>query len=469
MNTAKVYTMFLPCYAPQRDEILNRLHARLDDIEFVGLDELAAIMSTKGREEAYRHIAERREELDGLLVFGGYLDRELTSFGLPVVMVRSLFGVGDWDKGLLSFYKGEKLVTASLSDSDLSLDVSAARFDDLVAKVNLLVALKRAKGTKLLVVQEPEILGSYDILGMDFHVPLPHDYDRVYAQTLREIGPEVAHASLVELNEEIVGVDEAEASDVADLWIEQAEEVRETNREEILKAARLYLAMERLMEKYRADGITIRSLVPWVGGLIDVTPCLANTELNRQLRVGVCEGLVNSAITEMFAMYATGNPSFIGDILGIDRIHDTVTLAHCQCPINPYGDETVPHTIRSHALQTANEMLPADYPEAGSSLGAAVQVHLPLGEPVTALKFNLYDKTIAVSTGVSVSGDELYTSFQDILCRTKVVMKTDTELFEKKYDTARFGVHRNIVYGDHRTMLKDLAALLGFEVVEEDR
>jgi L-fucose isomerase-like protein len=300
-------------------------------------------------------------------------------------------------------------------------------------------------------------------LGMDFHSPLPEDYNEVYSQTLKEMGPELMDASLIELNEEMGKVDQKEAGRIADMWIAEAKEVRETNREEVLKAARLYLGMERLMAKYGATGIAIRSLVPWVKGMIDVTPCLANTELNRQSRVGVCEGLVNSAITELFGFYVTSNPSFVGDVVGIDRINDTVTFAHCQCPINPHGSDRVPYVIRSHALQKGNKMLPDDYPEAGSTLSAAVQVELPTDETVTAIKFSFYDRKIALSTGVSVPGDESYKDFEDILCRTKLVMKTNSAAFESKYDTATFGVHRNIIYGDHTQVVKDLSKLMGFQ------
>ena len=463
----RLYTIFLPCYAAKRDELLGELQRRLEDVEFIGLDELSGIMSTEGRDQAYRSIGEVQDQIDGILVFGGYLDRDLVSFGLPVLMVRSLFGVGDWEKGILSFYRDDKVVTACLSDFDISSRASTSRFDDLVDKMRLISALKKMRDSRLLVVQEAEILGSYDILGMDFHSPLPEDYDEVYSQRLKEMGPEVTHASLSELNEEIGKTDENEAGRIADMWIKEAQEVRETNREEVFKAAKVYLGMERLMERYGATGIAIRSLVPWVREVLNATPCLANTELNKQLRVGVCEGLVNSAITEMLGLYVTGNPSFVGDVVGIDRVNDTVTFAHCQCPINPHGSDRVPYILRSHALQKGNKMLPDNYPEAGPTLSAAVQVELPMDEMVTAVKFSIYDRKIAVSTGVSVSGAEFYRDFENILCRTKLVMKTNSAAFESKYDTTTFGVHRNIIYGDHTQALRDLSKLMGFRVVEE--
>jgi len=76
---------------------------------------------------------------------------------------------------------------------------------------------------------------------------------------------------------------------------------------------------------------------------------------------------------------------------------------------------------------------------------------------------------MGVSTGISASGYDFYKKFDDILCRTKLVMKTDTEAFEKNFDTISLGVHRNLIFGDHRQTFKDLSALIGYEVVEEDR
>ena len=200
-----------------------------------------------------------------------------------------------------------------------------------------------------------------------------------------------------------------------------------------------------------------------------MTPCLANTELNKQLKVGVCEGLVSNGITELFGIYIAGKPSFIGDVVGIDTINDTVTFAHCQSPINPHGNDRVPYVIRSHALQKENKMFPENYPEIGKSVSAAVKVDLPTNEVVTIIKISIYHKKIAISTGITVPGRELYKDFDDRLCRTKLVVKTNAKAFEEYYDTITFGVHRNILFGDYRETIKNMAAIIGYEVIEEDR
>jgi len=472
MNEEKtnIYTLFLPCYSSKKNEILNKLQESCKDANFIGFDELSGIMDVKGAAKIYQNIRKLKDTLDGILIFGGYLDNSLTSLELPIIMVRALLGTGDWDKGILNFYRNKKVLSVCLSDVDKSLSFSSSRFNDLLEKIKLIIALKKIKNSKLLCIQESDILGSYDISGMDFHIPLPDDYNGVYSKRLKEIGLIIEHISLTDLNREIQKIKENEAEEITNIWIKEAEEVTKgTNKEEILKSAKMYLGVRNLMEEYNANGITIRSLVPWVKGIINVTPCLVNTELNKQLKVGVCEGLVNSAVTEMFGIYIADEPSFIGDVVGIDKINETITFAHCQSPINPHGDDRVPYIIRSHALQRGNKMLPDDYPEAGSNPSAVVEVKLPIDEVATAVKFSLYNKKIAVSKGITVPGEKLYKDFNNILCRTKLVIKTDTDAFEKKYDTVTFGVHRNIFYGDLREKIKDLATLIGFEVIEEDK
>lgn len=462
MNTekSKIYTMFLPCYLSIKDRLLNKLKDKCKDVDFLGFDDLAGSMDTEGRTRAYRKIRNLKNELNGIIVFGSYLDYKITDIGLPVIMVRALLGIGEWQKGMISFYKNRKILTACLSNVDISSLFSSLRFDDLLHKVRLIVALKKVKESRLLCIQEQDILGSYDVSGMDFHIPLPEDYKEVYSNNLKEIGLDVVHASLTELNKEIEKVKEKEAERIADMWISQAKEVtEETDKGEVLKAAKMYLGVKEMMLKYGATGIAIRSLVPWMRKMLNVTPCLVIAELNKQLKVGVCEGLVNNAITQMFGIYIANRPSFVGDVIGIDTINEVVTFAHCQAPINPHGNDKVPYIIRSFVHTSM----------AGLSPGAVLKVELPIDETITVTKFSLYHKKIAISSGITVPGGKFYKDFDNIGCRTKVVMQTNAEAFERNYDTHTFGVHRNIIYGDYRKEIKNLATLIGLEVVEEDK
>ena len=446
LGNAKIYVVGNP---EKINKVLTELQSRCGGVDFVGGDATLNIQRMK----------ELKAELDGILVFGTYLDRELGSIGLPTIMVKDLWS---WEKGIQRFYRDYKVLTTCLSETDLSPSISSQRLDDLTEKTKLIVALSKVKKSRLLDITHQET-----IQPCDQRDSKPSNYDESYPKILKELfGLEVVKISFESLNKEIECIEAKEAEEIADRWINEAQKVSNTTREHVVKSAKMYLAVVKLMQQYNANSVTMSGWSGFADGKIDAFPCLGNTELSKKLIPNNCESLIDALVTEMLGIYIMGRPGFVGDTV-VDPLNGVIIWGHCKCPINPHGDDRVPYIIRSHALQKWNRRLPEDYPEAGSTLSAVVQVRLPTDEAVTAVKLSLYERKIALSTGVSVPGRGLYTDFDDILCRTKLVMKTDTEAFERKYDTVTFGVHRNIIYGDHRERFKDLAVLLGYEVVEE--
>jgi hypothetical protein len=299
-NKTHIFTIYLHGFTAIIDNIIAKLTSVLPDIEFVGPFLLRGILDEKGKSKIFKEIENQRENIDGILVFGGILDQRITSFDLPVIMVRGLWIPGDWQKGTFYYYGNEKIITASLSAVDISQEASKARYHDLISKLKLIRTIKKLKKSKLLLVQEKKVLGQYDIFGMDYHVPLPEDYISQYSENLKELQLNIEHLDLNLLLNHLPYIDHDEAVNISKKWISDSVNLnQETNEEQVTEAAKLYIAMKNLIDKYEASGILIRSLVPWSEGILPVTPCLPNTQLNRQLKVGVCEGLVNSAVTEL--------------------------------------------------------------------------------------------------------------------------------------------------------------------------
>jgi len=98
-----------------------------------------------------------------------------------------------------------------------------------------------------------------------------------------------------------------------------------------------------------------------------------------------------------------------------------------------------------------------------------VQVDLPADEPVTVAKVSVHDKKLALFTGKAVAGERLFPDWDDILCRTKLAIDVEAQRIFGNVDWWTFGNHRVVFYGDHRQEFKDLATLLGFEAIEEDK
>jgi len=88
--------------------------------------------------------------------------------------------------------------------------------------------------------------------------------------------------------------------------------------------------------------------------------------------------------------------------------------------------------------------------------------------PVTVTRLSMFDRAIAVFTGTGVAGSRFFPHWEDLACRTKLAVQTRADVLLRNVDWRMFGVHRVAFYGNHRQTMKDLAALIGFDTVEED-
>ena len=50
-----------------------------------------------------------------------------------------------------------------------------------------------------------------------------------------------------------------------------------------------------------------------------------------------------------------------------------------------------------------------------------------------------------------------------------MIASVDAKKVQRRFSPGEYGIHRAATYGDLREKVKDLAILLGFEVMEEDR
>jgi len=169
------------------------------------------------------------------------------------------------------------------------------------------------------------------------------------------------------------------------------------------------------------------------------------------------ETLTDCLITQQLGLYITGSGGLLGDY-NIDPFNNTAIVCHCEGTFKPYGDERrSPYIIRNLPFVEEN------------TGGACVQTNYPIGETVTVAKIGMYKKKLSIFTGETVSGEEFFPYWDDILGRNKVILKTDAKALLENVDWKTFGNHRAVFFGDYRQEFKDLAKLIGFEVVEKDR
>ena len=446
----RIYLIYHPDMKVMKNqEILEKLKDKCEDVEFVGEVELVK------PEEAILNIKEQKEDLDGLLVFGPPPD-ELISVGLPVVAVYPL-----WGRWMPPFdaYEENKVVTSCLPViGDRDPYVYSLRVEDIARKVKLIDAIARMKELKVLVVTDLPLLGYFEPMGLQIERSR-EEYERIYLDGLEEtFGTELVPVPQEELFEKMNETEDEEARKVAEKWINEAITIRGTNEAEVLKSAKLYLAMKELMDKHSCGAITTEGY-GWPGFEKGFFPSqgLPSSQFCTDGIVATSETLIDSLITQQLGLYVTGRPSFNGDYI-IDPLNNIAIIGHCEGSFSPYGDgRRVHYVIRNLPLMEEN------------TGGACVQINYPIGETVTVAKVSIYEKKISVFTGKTVCGEELFPYWDDILCRTKVAIKTDAKALFENVDWRTFGNHRVAFYGDCRQEFKDLAKLIGFEVVEKDK
>lgn len=355
--------------------------------------------------------------------------------GKPVAIYSQPFSGHDWMYVPRLQKSGVRLIMAPSRD--------LAEIDRLAALLRVPVRMKQSK---IILMGEP---------GCAAGTGAARDFDQVRTK----IGPEVIEVTPAEF----IGVHESIAvadaqREAQDYWFSQARDIKEPTHEEIVKSCQTYLAMKKLMIEQGAQAITVKCL----GGIPIQTlgyPCLGFSRLLDDGLVGACEADMDSTLTMLMFLYAFGLPGFITDPL-IDTAKNAVIHAHCVAPTKMRGPESkrLPFSIRNHR---------------DDNKGASLEVFMDedLGQKVTWAKLANLD-TILVATGTITE----ICDFEDRGCRTQLVAEVDNsrELFQNwgggvLPDDMMTLLHRVLYYGDHTENVKDLAHLMGLNVLLEGK
>lgn len=306
--------------------------------------------------------------------------------------------------------------------------IASSHFKDVVRAVHLFEVIKSLEQSKILIVT-----GGGDI------TPTARRVKELFGTTLEEV-------SVEEVNSAYRRVRTRSAQEWADKWVREAKKVVEPTPEDILKAARLYLAVKSIMNVRGGDAITINCLGLVYSGRLEAYPCLAWFQLNNEGSTGCCEADVDSTITQLMMRYMTGRPGYISDPV-LDTATNRIIYAHCVAMSKPFGPDgpANPYIIRSHA-------------EDGK--GASIQSLLPIGEKITTLRISIWDNSIILHTGKTVANID-----DPKGCRTKLAAEVDARKILRNWTHTW---HRVTFYGDWREDVKSFAKLKGLKVIEED-
>ena len=278
-GNTKIYTVFVNqgCSCPAggtpkglttNEEVLHKLKSECSGIDFIARD---LTKPDTGLKTVLDELEVPKEGLDGVLILGALGNREykLAFTGLPTICVYNLFEWMNIPYKLYNTekensiktgggeYKGGRILTAQLDRRNVcDPSVSSAMFEDLVNKIKIIQAIKKLKESRILVVTPNEYLAQVDYQG-DANKRFPENYNETYTRALKEsLGIELVRIEPKEFYEAVTKVKAKEAEKIAQMWIDEAQDLKDTTKSEVVKTAKSYLAFEALRKKYNCNAVS---------------------------------------------------------------------------------------------------------------------------------------------------------------------------------------------------------------------
>jgi hypothetical protein len=319
--------------------------------------------------------------------------------GLPTINVAV---VNDFMNVPYPLFEQNRVIGAFLDPWRFCADpnVSERMFRDLIDKVKLIRTLKRMKSEHILTVTDSKYVNvTYgDVLKnppANYNEMILGAVDGTFGTRVTKIGSKEVTGDKDIRN--LWHNESKEANDIAKRWSRNAQKMTNTIESEVVRSAKLYLAMKMLMEKYQATSMAfhIRSLIEDPRPEDLVYPALATSEFQLHNTVAKCQSHLNIVLSEMLLQYAYGRPSMLGDY-SVDTYNNTSCVQHCEGPWNPWGDERrVPYILTDHRERRIRG-------RSMTGVGAASWILYPPGEPVTMWQIDVLSKEVLVHTGTTV-------------------------------------------------------------------
>ncbi len=404
-------------YEGRKKELTAKLQKSLPGIDFLPI----TVQSAEHAEK----LLQNDRDVDGYVVYivGIWtgVAQKIASSGRPVILVDDLYaGSGEF---LIEYAR-------ALRAGFRVAGVSSSRFEDVIEAVRCFECIKRLRSSTILDVTDSQgYWGDPKVIKDVF-------------------GTEVRKINSPEINEAYRNANRALGDRWAKTWIQNADKVVEPSEEEIKKSGAMYVALLDLLNRYKAQAITIDCLSLFYGGKLPAYPCLGFFQLNNDGMVGACEGDLPSTMMMLLMTSLVGRPGYISDPV-IDTSKNEIIYAHCVASNKVFGPQGAsnPYRIRNHSEDRK---------------GAAIQSLMPAGEISTSIEFNTERKDIVIHLAETVGNVE-----EDKACRTKLAAEVIGDIDKLMTEWDRFGWHRVTVFGDHKKAVETVSSLLGIKVIKE--
>ncbi len=167
--------------------------------------------------------------------------------------------------------------------------LASSDYDELERALRLLRVIPMMKQTRILLF--PPARGTTPARSPD--------------QVKKRLGADVVAIEEKTFNEMISAAEEGAVRAEINRWTKNAKEIIEPDKEDIRKAARISVALQRLMEQERAQGLAVGTCMGW---LSKGFPCLGFARLRDKGIPAACEGDMDSLLTMLLFQYMIDRP-----------------------------------------------------------------------------------------------------------------------------------------------------------------
>ncbi|MHB9036182.1 MAG: hypothetical protein ACYC64_05915 [Armatimonadota bacterium] len=267
------------------------------------------------------------------------------------------------------------------------------------------------------------------------------------ASLRRQIGPEVESFDLYELDQKVQKVPEDKVQTVVAKMKQDWAMDGSADDETLGRLARVYLALEEKISERRYQALSLKC-VCGMSAHYGLTPCMAQSMLGDRVNV-VCECDVPGAVTQTMLNHLTGQPTTFLEIYEFwpDRVLMGV------CGFAPFSFADGPINVKKSGW-------------AGFS-GLYNTTNMKTGKMTLARLASKGDKYyLHVTTGTAARPRKWEESGWAPPAPNFPSVEMILDGSQTHFEQNVMGQHYHVVYGDCKEKLKDLATLLGIEIIE---
>jgi len=223
--------------------------------------------------------------------------------------------------------------------------------------------------------------------------------------------------------------------------------------DDVARSVRFYMATKRALDRYECNAFVIPCFEVCARQILEeqrVTFCLTHSLLKDEGIPSACEADCNVLMAISLLMYLSNKSAYMGNSYSVSREENMLAVHHDVPGLKMKGLDgpDLPYEIRNFAVGGWGATIRYDFAQ-------------DMGAPVTLARYDPTGTRVLVVGGRIAGGG----GFDRVGCSLSVYVKVRdiVDLYHKEMD---FGHHLAMVYGDYVDQVKQLGAVMGFEVVE---